>query len=364
MIGEFSESILNSVVERDDHGWHKKVDVRGPGQEIVDPHSQSLIVGEIWNRVAESGMSPAGIRVRAIRDARTIQRDDTVVQHLSSSVFLTSGLRSKDGTFVVVRRGISHDIAPFRRSYDLDVALGKFVDDVNFVRGASTGTRSGTVLMSGAASGSLIHEAIGHLHEADNVAKFGAVSAHHLELGLRIEDIGEIPGSSHPCLDDLFQPMAPATLVGDGCTQTLLGVHDLPRASPAEVARARSIHLDSPYLARMTHIVVHPTSLPYIADAHFDVEVANVAAAFVDLPGKRLTLHLGASVVNQDGVSRRAHGGRIDLNLADLGNVLSGYTGSPVSEVSMCDKRGQRLPVATTCPSLVLSGVTIRDMAI
>lgn len=287
------------VVERDALGWHRSIDARGPGLDDVDALAETASAARIWDRVSLEAAAVDGMRARATRLARIVADDRHEVRHRATTTSIAARVHAADGTFVVVRRSLAHDVGAFARERDLDAEVAAFVDDVAFVRAGSASTSIGTVLLSAAAAGTVLHEAVGHLHEADNVARFGAVTDAELPTGLAVVDLGETPGSDHPRLDDRLQPMRAATLLDDEGRRGWLGVDERPHDAPPHVARAR-----------------------------------------------------------------RAHGGRIDLDLTTLRAGLRGFVGPAATELAMCDKQGQRLPVATTCPALVLAGVTVRDLVV
>lgn len=351
------------IIERDASGWHRQVEVWSEDEARHAAAAQTSAAAQVWDRVLAARAPLEGVRVRATGLERTIANEYLAVSQRATTTSIVARLHGADGTFVVVRRSIAHDVAPFTRARDVDAEVDAFADDAAFVKASSSWTAHGDVLLSGAAAGTLLHEAIGHTHEADNAAQFGAVAAEDLPTGLAVVDLGEVPGSDQPRLDDRLRRMTPATVLSDDGPGTSLG-GEIQGTTSLHAARARRLHRDAPYLARMTHLVARPTTLLALDDERYDVEVDNVVAAFVDLRGKRVTLHLGSSRVRRGGSMRRAHGGRIDLDIAELRTRLRGHAGPAATEVAMCDKRGQRLPVATTCPPLALRGVSVRDVVI
>jgi len=246
----------------------------------------------------------------------------------------------------------------------IEVACGRLADQVSRLsRSVNAKDWRGQVVFEPGPAGTLIHETIGHIAEADNVRDFGlleggAISG--LESGLVVLDAGSVPGSTGEQLDDAGRAMAAAVIFERGRHVALLGATpDDERLGLAALPRARRADGRVDALPRMTKLIgtFEGTIIPkddWQALDRAPAVVHEILWAKVDLRSRRVELNVGEITLDFGTPDeRRVFGGRIS---APIDTLLSGIVaaGDRVeTHAGLCDKRRQRVYVETQAPALV-----------
>lgn len=228
------------------------------------------------------------------------------------------------------------------------------------------------VVLAGGWGGVWLHEAVGHLLEADTVAAGGIPGPGHLGRvvappGVTLYDDATVPGGrgTAPC-DDEAKPAGRALLIEGGVLRGFLAdrLHAARYGWPMAGAARRQDYRFPP-LPRMTNLILEPGAVPpedLIAGVPDGLFVRCVGHGVVYPAGGRYAFEVrDAQRIEQGRLTHPVTGVRI---VGEAASALAGIAGIGTdfrvdTARGLCRKGDQVVPVSVGMPSVLIRSMTV-----
>jgi TldD protein len=231
---------------------------------------------------------------------------------------------------------------------------------------------SGTmpVVLSPAAAGLFVHEAVGHALEGDYAAAghspfSGRVGDRVAPQGVHLVDDGSAPGRRGTTdYDDEGEPTRKVLLIEDGILRGFL----TDRASAIRLGAERTGHgrresYGVPPKCRMRNTLLMPGETPpdeLIASVDFGLYVSRMGGGEVAIPAGDFTFQVTEGYIIRDGrISEPVSGAGISGNGPQILATLKGLATDMDYGVGTCAKEGQVVPVSDGAPTLLLGSLSV-----
>jgi TldD protein len=334
-------------------------------------------VRDLLETAAESAARPA-----------VVQREATYMARSSAiAVFNNLGARAADSRrraalFVLAVASVDDETAVTNLVRALD---GDASSDVE--RAAATGEAAGRaaetaaraprgpsgpmpVVLASGLGGVLLHEALGHALEADEVHKDASVYARRLgerlaDAQVTVVDDGGVPDAwGSVGVDDEGTPPERTAVLADGVlTGYLYDLLEARRADVLPTGNGRRESFRSPPMPRMTNTFVAPgqaTTADLIGSVTRGLYVTGLGGGQVDPISGNFAFHATeAFAVERGEVKGPVRAGVLVGNALDVLASIDGVADDLRIEPALCNKASQSIPVGVGQPHLLVRRLTV-----
>ncbi len=254
---------------------------------------------------------------------------------------------------------------------DLERAIDEaFSMERNYAQRSPTGGYDGPVVLSPQAAGVLLHEAVGHLAEADNYLKSAdpmyGVNERLASLPLTVRDKGNRVGEWGSVeVDDECWPTREVELMREGVLTALLtDKRHAALSDGTSTGHGRVTRPDKPVSPRLARIMLEPgeadvAELRGAAGRHLYVE--RVGMGSLNPRTRQVDISLqGTQLTHDNGEVELRVGGHCTLRVDEFLARVCALANEVAWTPSICSKQGQALPVESAAPALLLSALPVR----
>lgn len=228
---------------------------------------------------------------------------------------------------------------------------------------------NGPIVIRPKVSSVIVHEMFGHGLEADNVLQWGGLPRTLSSVsGLSIPKFTVTecyPGESGitAAYDDDGNPQFPGVLFEDGKVQSLIG-RQSDEGNGIEITnRAHQENLQSPVLGRLSNLMMVGHSPNTMLKSSVTKGWMVETASFGRINHRTGLVSLGVECIREISggtLGPLRLGNVINVNLIDLLESFIAVGDTPEVAYALCDKKGQRVPVTSSAPYLLLDGGYLR----